>query len=98
MLAFLSLASLLALSQAAILPAGVSAASCVNYPFCGPSPDDGAYLVPGGAAVLAAQKAVQHQHYIASIANPPIVPGTSLCLLFSFHNAFLKVLMPTMLL
>eukprot|EP00090_Calanus_glacialis_P019446 TRINITY_DN2987_c0_g1_i1.p1 TRINITY_DN2987_c0_g1~~TRINITY_DN2987_c0_g1_i1.p1 ORF type:complete len:122 (+),score=32.53 TRINITY_DN2987_c0_g1_i1:99-464(+) len=84
MLAFLSLASLLALSQAAILPAGVSAASCVNYPFCGPSPDDGAYLVPGGAAVLAAQKAVQHQHYIASIANPPIVPG------LDAHNAALN--------
>merc|ERR1711964_649517 len=31
--------------------------------------------VPGGAAILAAQKAVKHQHYLASIANPPIVPG-----------------------
>merc|ERR1719376_306346 len=42
MLAFISLASLIALSQ---------------------------------AAVLAAQKAVKHQHYLASIANPPVVPG-----------------------
>merc|ERR1712088_979016 len=57
MLAFISLASLIALSQAAILPAGVSAASCVNYPFCGPSPDDGAYLVPGLAAHAAALNA-----------------------------------------
>merc|ERR1711931_524682 len=73
MLAFLSLASLIALSQAAVLPAGVSAASCVNYPFCGPSPVE-IPQVPGGA-ILAAQKAVKHQHYLASIANPPVVPG-----------------------
>merc|ERR1712243_416049 len=71
MLAFLSLASLIALSQAAVLPAGVSAAECANYPFCGPTPVE----VPGGAAILAAQKAVKHQHYLASIANPPVVPG-----------------------
>merc|ERR1712098_554722 len=74
MLAFLSLASLIALSQAAVLPAGLSAAACPNYPFCGPSPVE-IPEVPGGAAILAAQKAVKHQHYIASIANPPVVPG-----------------------
>merc|ERR1711872_685155 len=74
MLAFISLASLIALSQAAVLPAGVSAASCANYPFCGPSPVE-IPEVPGGAAILAAQKAVKHQHYLASIANPTVVPG-----------------------
>merc|ERR1712215_535886 len=63
------------LSHGAVLPAGVSGADCANYPFCGPSPDDAAHLVPGGPAILAAQKAVKHQHYIASIANPPVVPG-----------------------
>merc|ERR1711862_295870 len=74
MLAFLSLASLIALSQAAVLPAGVSAATCANYPFYGPTPVE-VPQVPGGAAILAAQKAVKHQHYLASIANPPVVPG-----------------------
>merc|ERR1712042_92229 len=74
MLAFLSLASLIALSQSAVLPAGLSAAACPNYPYCGPSPVE-IPEVPGGAAILAAQKAVKHQHYIASIANPPVVPG-----------------------
>ena len=73
MLVLLSLASLLVASQAAVLPAGVSASECINNPYCGPSPD--AYQVPGGAAILAAQKAVKHQHYLASIANPPVVPG-----------------------
>merc|ERR1711881_357967 len=71
MLAFLSLASLIALSQSAVLPAGLSAAACPNYPFCGPSPVE-IPEVPGGAAILAAQKAVKHQAYIA---NPPVVPG-----------------------
>merc|ERR1711892_1627473 len=74
MLAFLSLASMVAFSQAAVLPAGVSAATCANYPFCGPSP--GAFLsLPGAAAVLASQNAVKHQHYIASLPTAPIVPG-----------------------
>merc|ERR1711872_1093594 len=74
MLAFLSLASLIALSQSAVLPAGLSAAACPNYPFCGPSPVE-IPEVPGGAAIALSQKAVKHQHYIASIANPPVVPG-----------------------
>merc|ERR550519_1170290 len=33
MLSFLSLASLIALSQAGVLPAGINAATCTNYPF-----------------------------------------------------------------
>merc|ERR1711872_592528 len=65
MLAFLSLASLIALSHAAVLPAGVSAAACPNYPYCGPSP---ANAVPGAANVLAAQEAVKAQLRLAAAA------------------------------
>merc|ERR1711872_545682 len=57
MLAFLSLASLIALSQSAVLPAGASAAACPNYPYCGPSP---ANAVPGAASVLAAHAAAEN--------------------------------------
>merc|ERR1711872_664141 len=72
MLAFLSLASLIALSQAAVLPAGVSAAACPNYPYCGPSP---ANAVPGAASVLAAQEAMKAQLRLAAAPAPPQVPG-----------------------
>merc|ERR1712055_161921 len=69
MLAFLSLASLIALSQAGILPAGVNAATCANYPFCGPSPAD---YGPEAGPILAAQEAVKQQLYLAAL---PVVPG-----------------------
>merc|ERR1711872_380546 len=72
MLAFLSLAALIALSQSAVLPAGVSAATCPNYPYCGPSPAD---TVPGAAAVLAAQEAVKQQLKVAAMPVLPQVPG-----------------------
>merc|ERR1712002_248982 len=65
MLAFLSLACLIAHSHAAVLPAGVSAAACPNYPYCGPSP---ANAVPGAASVLAAQEAVKVQLRLAAHA------------------------------
>ena len=74
MLAFLSLSSLIALSQSAVLPAGVSAATCPNYPYCGPSPGD---TVPGAAAVLAAQEAVKQQLKVAAMPVLPQVPGTN---------------------
>jgi len=74
MLAFLSLASLIALSHAAVLPAGVSAAACPNYPYCGPSP---ANAVPGAASVLAAQEAVKAQLRLAAAPAPPQVPGNN---------------------
>merc|ERR1711872_287467 len=72
MLAFLSLASLIAHSHAAVLPAGVSAAACPNYPYCGPSP---ANAVPGAASVLAAQEAVKAQLRLAAAPAPPQAPG-----------------------
>merc|ERR1712234_86992 len=59
MLAFLSLASLIALSQSAVLPAGVSPADAV----------------PGAASVLAAQEAVKAQLRLAAAPAPPQVPG-----------------------
>merc|ERR1711872_481825 len=59
MLAFLSLASLIALSQSAVLPAGVSPANAV----------------PGAASVLAAQEAVKAQLRLAAAPAPPQVPG-----------------------
>merc|ERR1712013_421683 len=31
--------------------------------------------LPPVPTILAAEKAVKHQHYLASIANPPVVPG-----------------------
>merc|ERR1712234_30164 len=68
MLAFLSLASLIALSHAAVLPAGVSAAACPNYPYCGPSP---ANAVPGAASVLAAQEAEKAQLARMGMAGQP---------------------------
>ena len=72
MLAFLSLASLIALSQAGVLPAGVNAATCANYPFCGPNPAD---YGPGAAPILAAQEAVKQQLYLAALPALPVVPG-----------------------
>merc|ERR1711964_75262 len=70
MLSFLSLASLLALSQAAVLPAGINAATCTNYPFCGPSQISGPANVPANTA---AYKAIK-QLYVAQPAIPEI-PG-----------------------
>merc|ERR1712013_202870 len=72
MLAFLSLASLIALSQAGVLPVGVNAATCANYPFCGPNPAD---YGPGAAPILAAQEAVKQQLYLAALPALPVVPG-----------------------
>ena len=72
MLAFFSLASLIALSQAGVLPAGVDAATCANYPFCGPNPAD---YGPGAAPILAAQEAVKQQLYLAALPALPVVPG-----------------------
>ena len=72
MLAFFSLASLIALSQAGVLPAGVNAATCANYPFCGPNPAD---YGPGAAPILAAQEAVKQQLYLAALPALPVVPG-----------------------
>merc|ERR1712203_331428 len=70
MLSFLSLASLLALSQAAVLPAGINAATCTNYPFCGPSQISGPANVPANTAAYEAIK----QLYVAQPAIPAI-PG-----------------------
>merc|ERR1712105_76178 len=69
MLSFLSLASLLALSQAAVLPAGINAATCTNYPFCGPSQISG----PNVPANTAAYEAIKQLY----VAQPPIpaIPG-----------------------
>merc|ERR1712212_17547 len=72
MLALLSLASLIALSQAGVLPAGVNAATCANYPFCGPSPAD---YGPEAGLILAAQEAVKQQLYLAALPALPVVPG-----------------------
>merc|ERR1712061_932171 len=66
MLSFLSLASLLALSQAAVLPAGINAATCTNYPFCGPSQISGPANVPANTAAYEAIK----QLYVAQSAIP----------------------------
>merc|ERR1739848_950476 len=53
-----------------ILPPGLDAAACPNFPFCGPSPAD-IPDVPGAAAVIAAQ-----QRALAGPAIPTaIVPG-----------------------
>merc|ERR1712168_1024065 len=53
-----------------ILPPGLDAAACPNFPFCGPSPAD-IPNVPGAAAVIAAQQKV-----LAGPAIPTaIVPG-----------------------
>merc|ERR1712119_116630 len=70
MLSFFSLASLLALSQAAVLPAGINAATCTNYPFCGPSQISGPANVPANTAAYEAIK----QLYVAKPAIPSI-PG-----------------------
>merc|ERR1711875_187341 len=74
MLAFLSLASLLALSQAGVLPAGINAATCTNYPFCGPSQIAGPANVParpvGYQAHMAAEaRLIQQQQQLADINN-----------------------------
>merc|ERR1711875_49865 len=58
MLAFLSLASLLTLSQAGVLPAGINAATCTNYPFCGPSQIAGPANVPANTAAYEAVKQI----------------------------------------
>ena len=70
MLAFLSLASLLALSQAGVLPAGINAATCTNYPFCGPSQIAGPANVPANTAAYEAVK----QIFVGQPAIPEI-PG-----------------------
>merc|ERR1719206_693682 len=66
MLAFLSLTSLIALSQAGVLPAGVNPATCANYPFCGPNAAEYAQLarmgVPAGlTAHMAAEAKIKSQ-------------------------------------
>merc|ERR1739848_445831 len=59
-----------------ILPPGLDAAACPNFPFCGPSPAD-IPDVPGAAAVIAAQQNVLAQE--RALAGPAIptaiVPG-----------------------
>merc|ERR1712024_212113 len=59
-----------------ILPHGLDAAACPNFPFCGPSPAD-IPDVPGAAAVIAAQQNVLAQERaLAGPALPTaIVPG-----------------------
>merc|ERR1712168_156440 len=70
MLSFLSLASLIALSQAGVLPAGINAATCTNYPFCGPSQISGPANLPANTAAYEAVK----QLYLAQPAIP-VIPG-----------------------
>merc|ERR1712029_309215 len=70
MLAFLSLASLLAFSQAGVLPAGINAATCTNYPFCGPSQIAGPANVPANTAAYEAVK----QIFVGQPAIP-VIPG-----------------------
>ena len=70
MLSFLSLASLVALSQAGVLPAGINAATCTNYPFCGPSQISGPANLPANTAAYEAVK----QLYLAQPAIP-VIPG-----------------------
>merc|ERR1711926_59867 len=59
-----------------ILPPGLDAAACPNFPFCGPSPAD-IPDVPGAAAVIAAQQNVlAAERALAGPAQPAaIVPG-----------------------
>lgn len=86
MLAVVSLTAALlgsAYSAPSELPAGVSAAECVNYPFCGPDPVAlELRAIPGFAEHENAVKALEQQHRdIAERQKLAAVPG------FAEHQA-----------
>merc|ERR1711962_321484 len=58
----------------AILPPGLDAAACPNFPFCGPTPLE-VPKVPGAAAVIAAQQQVLDAERVLAGPAVPQVPG-----------------------
>ena len=65
----------------ALLPAGLSAAECINYPFCGPTPGTDVPIDTNAAAVYAAQQRILASQFALSQPIAANVPG------FGAHQA-----------
>jgi len=73
MLRLVCLFVMLCVAHCAVYPANFGPESCVNYPFCGPTP--GVAHVPGALDTLAARQAVVDAEVRLLAMSNPKVPG-----------------------